>query len=220
MTSPDTKQRILDTAERLFADKGFVETSMRALTQAAQVNLAAVHYHFGSKERLFAEILGRIVAPVNAERMRRFDQLQSQGGELQLEAVIEAFLAPAIEFTSDDSERARHLRQLISRMQMHRESMHEELLAIFGEVVNRFSSLLLIALPHLDPATLCWRMHFLIGSMCFSFNDPKGIEQLSRGLCRTEDGSSFLDQLVAAFAGAFRAPAPEAAVRSSSRPFA
>lgn len=220
MTTPDTKQRILDTAERLFADKGFVETSLRTLTQEAQVNLAAVHYHFGSKERLFAEILGRIVAPVNAERIRRFDALQGRNGELQLEAVLEAFLAPAIEFTSDDSERARHLRQLISRMQMHRESMHDELLAIFGEVVNRFSGLLLLALPQLDPATLCWRMHFLIGSMCFTFNDPKGIEQLSRGLCRSDDGTNFLDQMVAAFAGAFRAPAPETAVQTSSRPSA
>src|SRR5690606_20854607 len=100
MSSPDTKQRILDTAERLFADKGFTETSLRTLTQEAQVNLAAVHYHFGSKERLFAEILGRIVAPVNAERVRRFDELQRNLGALQLEAVIEAFLAPAIEFTS------------------------------------------------------------------------------------------------------------------------
>jgi len=220
MTAPDTKQRILDTAERLFADKGFTETSMRTLTHEAQVNLAAVHYHFGSKERLFAEILGRIVAPVNAERTRRFDALQKRGGELQLEAVIEAFLAPAIEFTSDDSERAQHLRQLISRMQMHRESMHAEMLAIFGEVVNRFSGLLLQALPHLDPATLCWRMHFLIGSMCFTFNDPQGIEQLSRGLCRSDDGTHFLDQMVAAFAGAFRAPAPAAAVQSPSRPSA
>ncbi|MCA8978696.1 MAG: TetR/AcrR family transcriptional regulator [Planctomycetes bacterium] len=220
MSSPDTKQRILDTAERLFADKGFAETSLRTLTQEAQVNLAAVHYHFGSKERLFAEILGRIVAPVNAERMRRFDALRAGGEGLRLEAVIEAFLAPAIEFTSDDSVRARHLRQLISRMQMHRESMHDELLAIFGEVVNRFSGLLLQSLPHLDPATLCWRIHFLIGSMCFTFNDPKGIEQLSRGLCRVDDGPSFLDQMVAAFAGAFRAPAPENAVQTPSRPFA
>ena len=64
MTSPDTQLRILDTAERLFAERGFAETSLRMLTREANVNLAAVHYHFGSKERLFVEVVSRIVAPV------------------------------------------------------------------------------------------------------------------------------------------------------------
>lgn len=220
MTSPDTKQRILDTAERLFADKGFTETSMRTLTREAGVNLAAVHYHFGSKERLFAEILGRIVAPVNAERLRRFDALLAHPERLKIESAIEAFIAPAIEYCADDSERARQLRQLFSRMQLHRESLQDELQAIFGEVVNRFSALLVKTLPHLDAETLCWRMHFLIGSMCYTFNDPKAIEQFSKGLCQPEVGSSFLDQMVAAFAGSFRAPAPVGSNHVHSQPFA
>ena len=76
---PDTRDRILDAAERLFAQQGFDLTSLRALTTEADVNLAAVNYHFGSKERLFEAVLARLIAPINAERLARLDALEAKG---------------------------------------------------------------------------------------------------------------------------------------------
>jgi AcrR family transcriptional regulator len=69
LASKDTKERILDAAERLFAAHGFAGTSLRAVTKEAGVNLAAVHYHFGTKEDLLRAVLSRIVIPVNRERL-------------------------------------------------------------------------------------------------------------------------------------------------------
>ena len=213
MTTSDTRQRILDTAERLFAERGFAETSLRTLTREAGVNLAAVHYHFGSKEQLFVELLSRIVAPVNAERLARFDAIEAADGEPDLDALIRAFLEPAMALTAGEDARAETMRQLIGRMQAQRSSMHEEVIHLFREVIDRFLALLARALPHLDRPTLLWRMHFLVGAMCFSFADPKGVEQMSGGACRIGDGSALVDEMVASFAGAFRAPE---AARSTS----
>lgn len=65
-----TKERILETTERLLAEHGFEAVTLRDITTAAEVNVAAVNYHFGSKEKLFEEIQCRYVNPVNDERLR------------------------------------------------------------------------------------------------------------------------------------------------------
>lgn len=93
----DTRTRILDTAEELFAERGIAQTSLRSLTQEAGVNLAAVHYHFGSREALIREVFARRIVPVNDERLRRLDEIEagSAPDPPDLEAVIDAFVAPA-----------------------------------------------------------------------------------------------------------------------------
>ena len=92
----DTKQKILDTAERLIAEQGYAATSLRHIIAEAGVNLAAIHYHFGSKEELLDEIISRKIGPVNAERVARLDQvlLESGAGPVAVEKVLEAFLMP------------------------------------------------------------------------------------------------------------------------------
>ena len=67
MAATDTKERILDAAELLFAAHGFAGTSLRAVTREAGVNLAAVHYPYGTEEDLLRAVLGRIVIAVNRE---------------------------------------------------------------------------------------------------------------------------------------------------------
>src|ERR671910_3594384 len=73
----ETKEKILDAAERLFAAHGFAGTSLRSVTKEAGVNLAAVHYHFGNKEDLLRAVLGRIVIPVNRERLEMLEQVEA-----------------------------------------------------------------------------------------------------------------------------------------------
>lgn len=74
----DTKARILDTAERLFAEQGYAETSMRCITSGAGVNLASVNYHFGSKEALLLEVIARRIGPVNEARMILLDKIDAE----------------------------------------------------------------------------------------------------------------------------------------------
>jgi len=87
-----TKERILDTAEALFMEHGFEATGLRQITTGAGVNLAAVHYHFGSKEELFQAVLTRRLDPMNQERVALLDRLENdaRGKPLTCEAIIGA----------------------------------------------------------------------------------------------------------------------------------
>src|SRR6266542_3164877 len=89
-----TKDRILDTAERLFADHGYSSTSLRQIIAAAGVNLAAVHYHFGSKESLLEAVVLRRAGPVNDQRLQLLDEAERAADPPELERVMEAFLVP------------------------------------------------------------------------------------------------------------------------------
>src|SRR6516165_9605193 len=92
----ETKDKIIETASRLFADQGYAATSLRQIIADAGVNLAAVHYHFGSKEELLDALVHLKAEPVNRERMSRLDRLEEQaaGSPLTVEEILRAFLEP------------------------------------------------------------------------------------------------------------------------------
>src|SRR5882672_6635627 len=92
-----TKTKILDTAERLFGEQGYAATSLRQVIAKADVNVAAVHYHFGSKEDLLDAVVARKAGPVNAARLVRLGQVEAAKGPLNVEKVLEAFLEPTAE---------------------------------------------------------------------------------------------------------------------------
>ena len=75
MAPPDTRTRILDAAEHLFAERGFNGTSVRAITDLAGANLAAVGYHFGSKAELLAAVIRRVTEPIIAAQGAGLDRL-------------------------------------------------------------------------------------------------------------------------------------------------
>ena len=78
MAQSDTVDRILDAAEELFADRGFSETSLRMITSKARVNLAAVNYHFGSKNALIQAVFGRFLTPFSSTLGSAFDELEAR----------------------------------------------------------------------------------------------------------------------------------------------
>jgi len=204
---PDTRDRILDVAERMFAQQGFDLTSLRALTAGADVNLAAVHYHFGSKERLFEAVLVRLVEPVNAERLARLDAAGAQGAPA-LEAIIEAFVAPPLHAVAD-ARRADVARVLMGRvMSSPDEQMRSLLLKLFGSVLDRFIPAFAHALPHLSREEVLWRFFFMIGVLVQTMSCGHHLRSVSGGSCdpaRVEDAIPRIVQFVAA---GMRAPAP------------
>jgi len=163
-----TKDKIMDAAERLFAEHGLAATSLRAVIKSAGVNTAAVHYHFGSKEGLVEAVLVRRATPVNKERLRLLDEVEakSEGGSLPPEAVVEAFVAPVVRAKAGSGGGRGVFRQLLGRAiteadPEHREMMHR----IFGEVLERFTAAFARALPGLPVEEIYWRMHFMVGAM-------------------------------------------------------
>src|SRR5436189_679999 len=112
-----TKARILDTAEALFMEHGFEATSLRQLTTAASVNLAAVNYHFGSKEELFQAVLTRRLDPMNQERIELLEKVERDAGgrPLSCEKILFAMLIPALKLARDEKRGGKDFLRLVGR---------------------------------------------------------------------------------------------------------
>lgn len=172
MVGSDTKQRILDTAERLFADRGFAGTSLRAITREADVNQAAVHYHYGSKDELLKAVLNRLIVPMNEERLRLLDEATAAADPEPptVDAILEAFLGPDLRLFERLSSKGPEVPRFISRSYIEGSPMMQELMdEQFSEAGRRFTSALQDALPHLSADEIGWRMRFVVGVVIYLF---------------------------------------------------
>src|ERR1700759_960295 len=172
LTSPhySTKQRILDSAEALFARHGFAGASLRQVTAAAKVNLAAVNYHFGSKENLINEVFRRRLDVLNSERLRRLAEVQSNSGHC-LEDVLAAFVDPALTVAQDDAGGAGFVRVLARAYAEHNEQLRKFMHDHYGHVLREFAAAFSELLPHLDKQELYWRLDIISGALTYAMAD-------------------------------------------------
>lgn len=200
-----TKDRILDAAEHLFSQHGFVATSLRQITAEARVNLAAVNYHFQSKESLILAVLMRKIAPINRHRLELLDQLESGGQPLVLEEVLHAFFAPLF-----DARRAgvsiSNFPKLLGRAYTEPgDWMQRVFPEAFAQIAARFSAAMRSALGGVDMTELMWGMHFAIGSMAHFTAAGSLLTFISGGKADPEDFDGALDRLVRYTASGLRA---------------
>ena len=207
MATPDTQERILDTAEELFARDGYDATSLRAVTREAGVNLAAVHYHFGGKIPLFRAVIERRVGDINRERLELLDAAEArvEGAALPVEEILQAFLAPAFHRVGGDDEGFQCFMRIVGRLTSATGEQVRAIVPVFQPVVERFIPAFQRALPRLRREDVEWRFHFLLGSMSMYLVDPLRLHFATEGRCRSEDSAEALRQLVAHAAGAFAA---------------
>ncbi len=166
VTPRDTKERILDSAEKLFADFGFDGTSMRAVTSEAKVNLAAVHYHFGSKEALLTAVLARRFEPINRQRLQMLDRLEARDPNPAIDDLLRAFFAPAFREIGALGETGIRFVQLAGRMHSAANARVRTLfMQQFANVIARFVPAFQRGLPGLSAGDLHWKLHFLVGAM-------------------------------------------------------
>jgi len=205
--SQDTRDQILDTAERLFADRGIDAVSLRTLTTEAGVNLASVHYHFGSKEALVTEVFGRRIERLNRERLELLDEVERQAGDgpLPLEPVLRALFAPAIR-TSQESGST--FMRLCGRMYAEpAEYVQKYFDEKFRPVIERFTAAFARATPELSPKERGWRLHFAVGAMVFTMSESEKLKRYSRGLCDPANVEEAIEHMVHFAASGLRAPA-------------
>lgn len=205
------RQRLIEAGERLFAEQGW-GVGIRTIAAAADVSLAALNYHFGEKETLLAEIFAARAQPIAAERMRLLRALQDAGPPT-LEAVIEAFLRPAL--TSGASFGGKTFAKLRARLATEPEAFSRRILAqAFDESSRECIAALQAVLPDLPPADLFWRFHFLLGAMTYTMADPGRIQSLTGNRCDPGDADQALRHMVPFLAAGFRAPPPKPARRA------
>lgn len=206
----DTREALLDAAEKLFSEHGIQASSLRAITHQAGANLAAVHYHFGSKEGLVRAVFSRRLKPMEEERLRLLASSDLSGGpEGQgVEQVIHAFVAPLVRMMREAPDRGQAFAQLMGRALMEpSEELRETLMQELRTTADRFVDALRRLLPHLSEKELLWRFHFLAGGMGHTVSCHKMVERFSNGICDSSNPDEMLRFLVTFMASGLRAPA-------------
>jgi len=200
----DTRDRLLAAAERLFAERGVTNVSVRAIAADAGVNWSLVGYYFRGKYGLLAAVYRRQCATLNAERFELLAEARRTG--LHLEAVIEAFVRPAL-----SAIQGRQFSRLRAMLAADEEPLFAQLRAEnFDESSRTFVAALRECLPELSEDDVLWRFHFMLGTIYYSVSSPQRIKTFSKGRCNPGNLEDTLRRLVPFLAAAFRAPAPPA----------
>ena len=199
-----TKERILSAAEALFAQQGFSATSLRQVTRRADVNLAAVNYHFGSKDNLVNEVFRRRLDELSARRLQALEAAV-HGGPPRLEAILGAFIRPALALTLDRGGGSAFVRVLARAFAEKNESLRRFLSENYGHVLREFARALAGELPAMDKEQLYWRLDFVAGALTYAMADfglikrPPGVSE--RAHCQRAG-----EELIRFAAAGLRAP--------------
>ena len=177
-----TKERILGAAEELFAQQGFAGTSLREVTSRADVNIAAVNYHFGSKENLVNEVFRRRMDEMSERRLAQLALAQEQQ-PVDLEAILAAFIQPALALTIDRHGGAAFVRVLARAYAEKNDGLRHFLSENYGHVLREFAKALAVAVPSLGKEELLWRLDFVAGALTYAMADfglikrPTGVSE-------------------------------------------
>lgn len=193
-----TKTRILDAAEKLFGQNGFDATSLRDITTEAQVNLAAVNYHFQSKESLIDAVIIRRLEPVNRRRM---EMLDVAGPSPSLEEIIEAFVAPVLE--ADMLRAVPMIGRVLSDPAQFAVRIFRTHLAL---VAQRFDAAFAAALPGIPAEERFWRVHFMAGAMTHLLAFWDVLPMMTPLAIEPRNRQELVSRLVRFLAAGFRAP--------------
>lgn len=169
MAHTDTKECILDAAEKLFARQGFHATSLRILTREARVNLAAVNYHFGSKEELIKAVIERRMLPLNKKRMARLHEVRDRAAEKGVrpgvkEALL-AFVEPTFAFRKSGAGSRDFFRVIGRSISEPDERVRNIFIRLVEPIFELLFNVLCEALPDVPKEVLYWRLHFTIGAL-------------------------------------------------------
>lgn len=214
-----TRNRIIAVAESLFARRSYAAVSMREITAEAGVGLAAVNYHFGSKEALFKTVFLRRARDLNRERAHLLEaaERRATGGVVPLREVLSALLRPGIRWSFDTEGRELFI-QFLTRCQLdHASPLHELFYNDVGHL-RRFIPYFLRVLPELGEEEILWRLHFTLGALHYTITDLKRLERISNGVCDISQFEATLARIVSYAESAFRSAPPFAGDRNAGKP--
>lgn len=199
----NTRERLLDHAERLFAERGIASSSVRDIVERAGANLGAITYHFGTKQALTRAVIDRRLEPLNEERSRLLEQAERARAPRppRLEDVLHAAIFPTIELM----RRHPHFMRIVGRLlcdPSDRIRRHVEAKPLFRRFLRAIAS----AAPHLPPMELAWRVHFVRGALLGTWTASDSLRS-GRGNGASRDGDGLVARRLIEFAAAgLRAP--------------
>ena len=199
-TSDTTRNHIIRAAEKLFANKGFRAMTLRDVTQEAKVNLAAVNYHFGSKNNLMYEVIRDRIEPINIARLKRLESLISEHREvpLPLNTIFDSLFRPL--FESDGPRKGPNpaLLKMIGRTFAEpadfMRGMHRD---FFQELSQRYLTELKRSCPDFSDETLKYRFFLTISTMLGATINQVILENLSDSKSSPPNYDKILSELIA-----------------------
>jgi AcrR family transcriptional regulator len=206
-----TKHRILEVATRLFAEHGIDAVPLRDIAVEADVNNAAINYHFGSKEQLVREVYQRLFVALNELRLKALDdcEVAAKGRALKPEMIVRALVAPMVSFSTSPEHGGIYLVRLTFHAYgLRRNFIHESIAEQVNHIALRFVEALARAIPKASREDLFWRFDFAIGAsqhILLDVHRSHRLKRLSDGLCDTDDNERMIDQLTTALTASFTA---------------
>ena len=194
----EPKCRLLNAAEQLFAERGFDAVSLRDVTQLGKINIAAVNYHFGSRDGLIGWVVTRYATPIHEERIVRLDVLERKwsGKAVPIEELIDAFVRPLVGIASKSDLSERLLYQLLGRIFALR--VEDLPAAVADQTLNssdRFMRAFSKSLPTVSQEEQAWRIHFMVGAMIHMLMNQEMLHRMTNG----SSGSPTMETTVSRF---------------------
>lgn len=212
----DTRTRILDAAERLFVRHGLDATTLRMITAEAQANLAAVNYHFGSKEALIEAVFRRRLTALNGQQIAALDALEAEAGGAPLKPrqIVEAYFGVAIRMASSSPGGRTFMRVLGRSYTEPSEFVRGFLAQEYAPLMERYKAAFFKALPDVPQEEFLWRFHFMMGAMSYAVSGADSLRIL--GPIDDSDPEALYVRLMSFLIGGLRAPLPEIHANSSN----
>jgi AcrR family transcriptional regulator len=217
MGAAETRSRILDFAEKLFAAQGFHGTSLREVALAADLRQSLVQYHFKSKFELFRAVYERRALPINHDRMTRLADIEAKaarGNPLDPEEIVRAFVESTVVTARDRKSGgepyAEIVAQIINDPQDHARKVSREFMDVVAKNTLR---VLRAALPDIASDELVWCYVFSIGAMVSAIARTGRVRLLSEGECDPDDVERILSLLVPFITGGMDAVAKSSKAR-------
>lgn len=208
-----TKDRILGAAEELFAQHGFAGTSLRQVTSQADVNIAAVNYHFGSKENLVNEVFRRRMDEMTGARLSQLERARAEHpGELR--PVLAALVEPALALAQDRQNGGAFVRVIARAYAEKNDNLRKFLSDHYGHVLRAFGKAIGECVPGLSKEELYWRLDFLAGSLTYAMADF-GLIKRPAGVTEAAHRAHAAHELIHFAEAGFRAAARASALPAS-----
>jgi AcrR family transcriptional regulator len=196
MSTDLTRTAILTAAEQLYAERSFGEVSLRDIVAAAGVNLAAVNYHFGSKDDLLAELFLSRATALNRERFAELKAVESAGARADPEAILRALAGPPIRWCLGADRQRSAAARFMTRASVETVPPIRKIVERDISHLRRFADALRRALPERDEVDIYWGLHFALAMIRQTITDSNRLRKLSGDLCDLDDVEAIIARIV------------------------
>jgi AcrR family transcriptional regulator len=215
-TSGNVREIILDAAEVTFADLGYAGTTLREVSQKANVTQALISYYFGSKYGLFQEVFLRRGRKISDDRLDNLTALQHSDLPPSVRDIVLAFLKPTLSLRTTPEGRA--FIRLQARLHTEPPEISYKLRnEAYDASTRAYVDAFCKALPYLPEKDVYWRVTLMIGAYMYAFSDTHRLEDLALGVCDPDDPDEVLAQITTFVAGGLEADATRGEVAVSCK---